>query len=527
MVELSGSGGQRAGWIEAVAVYLKPKLLAMFFLGFAAGLPFLLYFSTLSFWLERSGVDVALIGFFSWFGLTYGLKFLWAPILDRFSPPGFGKLLGQRRGWILTAQIGIFVGLVGIGASNPAENLMFTAAFSLLTVFASATQDIGIDAWRIDIAKDDDEQAPLSAMYQAGYRVGMIMAGGGALFIAGLANWPVAYWIMGVLIFVGSATFIWAREPGQADRERPRVPLASAPGLALAGIVFAIVLFGAIIGAVGGIGLGGRAIADAAGWEISRGHIAQSALYVAAAPFIIAALLLPVIKRLPHDSTWRTHPATGPFIDFFWRYGWAALAVLVFISVYRLSDIVMGVMAKPLYSSMGYSEEVVGIFSGTMGPIVIMVGAAVGGISAVKLGLSRTLFIGAIIAVLGNGVFAWLAGGEAESWRLCLAILADNFAGGFAGTIFIAYLSILTNRAFTASQYALFSSMFMLMPKLVAGTSGVIVENVGYVWFFLFAAGLGLPAILMSPFMHRLKPAQDKGGDAEVLPGEETEPQPG
>lgn len=509
----ANSAPTKASWLDSFAIYLRPHIIAMFMLGFAAGLPFLLYFSTLSFWLESSGVDVAIIGFFSWFGLSYSLKFLWAPLLDKFAPPGFGKLLGKRRGWILVSQIGIFTGLMGLGFSDPSTSLAITAMFSFITVFSSSTQDISIDAWRIEIAKNADEQAPLSATYQAGYRVGMLMAGGGALFIAGLANWTAAYATMAILIFVGAAAFLWTHEPGQTrNSERPKNPLL----LAAIGIAFTIGALALVIAIVAGIGRTAPMLMEAAGIEITRSLIRDIVLYVIAVPFMALIVLIPVVRRLPQGSKWLEHPATGPFFDFFWRYGWVAVLVLIFISTYRLSDIVMGVMAKPLYSSMGYSEEITGLISGTIGPFVTIGGAAIGGICAIRFGMMRTLVAGAVISVLGNLTFAWLAmHSDAVAWRLGVAVVADNLAGGFAGTIFIAYLSNLTNRAFTAAQYALFSSVFTLLPKLLAGLSGLIVEDYGYMQFFIFAGLLGVPAIIISFFITKAMPSRGNEDDTE------------
>jgi PAT family beta-lactamase induction signal transducer AmpG len=494
---------RNAGWMESIRVYFTPKLLAMFMLGFAAGLPFLLYFSTLSFWLERSGIETAVIAYFSWFGLSYSLKFLWAPWLDKFAPPGFGALLGLRRGWILVAQIGIFAGLVGMGFSDPAANLSQIALFSFLTVFASSIQDISIDAWRIEIAKDEDEQAPLSAMYQAGYRIGMIVAGGGSLFLAGLFSFHVAYVVMGVLIFIGAIGGLWAGEPGAQGRP---INTENLVRNLVVGVVFSLVALLAVMALMVLAGRGMPVILSAMGIEMTRGLIRNAVLYIIAAPFVTLAILVPFIRQLPKTSRWLKNPATGPFVDFFWRYGFPAIIVLAFISTFRLSDIVMGVMAVPLYSSMGFAEETVGLIKGTMGPIILIIGAFLGGAGALKYGLPRMLFVGAVISVFGNAIFAWLAAqSEPQAWHLAVAILADNLAGGFAGTVFIAYMSGLTNRAFTAAQYALFSSLFMLLPKLVAGLSGQIVEAQGYVMFFLIAAAMGLPAIILTPLATRTK----------------------
>lgn len=502
----------QAGWLDSLAAYLKPKLLGMFMLGFAAGLPFLLYFSTLSFWMERSGVETAVIAYFSWFGLSYSLKFLWAPLMDRFRAPGFGALLGQRRGWILVAQIGIFAGLFGMGTSDPAEDLSRIALFSFLIVFSSSIQDISIDAWRIEIAKDEDEQAPLSAMYQAGYRIGMIAAGAGSLFIAELISFNAAYFVMSILIFIGALGFMWAGEPGGSTQPKSQNSFRSVA----IGLAFTALALAAIVLAMSALGRGIPAILSSFGVELTRGLIRDVVLYLIAAPFVLLAILVPVIRRLPRNSRWITNPATGPFVDFFWRYGFPAVIVLSFISTYRLSDIVMGVMAVPLYSSMGFEEGTVGLIKGLIGPWVLILGAFVGGIGALKYGLKRMLLVGAVISVLGNAVFAWLASqGEPVAWHLAVAIFADNLAGGFAGTVFIAYMSGLTNRAFTAAQYALFSSLFMLLPKLVAGLSGQMVEAQGYVVFFIIAAAMGIPAIILTPFAFNAKPDRTTSDDSE------------
>lgn len=495
----------QAGWLDSLSAYLKPKLLGMFMLGFAAGLPFLLYFSTLSFWMERSGVETAVIAYFSWFGLSYSLKFLWAPLMDRFRAPGFGALLGQRRGWILVAQVGIFAGLFGMGTSDPALDLSRIAVFSFLIVFSSSIQDISIDAWRIEIARDEDEQAPLSAMYQAGYRIGMIAAGAGSLFIAELVSFNAAYFVMSVLIFVGALGFMWAGEPDGQNPQSPTNPIRS---IAI-GIGFTAAALIAVVLVMTALGRGVPMILTSFGVELTRGLIRDIVLYLIAAPFVLLAILVPVIRRLPKDSKWISNPATGPFVDFFWRYGFPAVIVLSFISTYRLSDIVMGVMAVPLYSSMGFEEGTVGLIKGLIGPWVLILGAFVGGIGALKFGLKRMLLTGAIISVLGNAIFAWLASQtEPVAWHLAVAIFADNLAGGFAGTVFIAYMSGLTNKAFTAAQYALFSSLFMLLPKLVAGLSGQMVEAQGYVVFFLIAAAMGIPAIILTPFALNAKPTR-------------------
>lgn len=539
-------------------VYGKPKIAMMLILGFAAGLPFLLYFSTLGVWLEKSGVEVAVIGFFSWFGLSYSFKFLWAPFVDRFDPPGFAKLFGRRRAWIFVAQLGVAVGLAGIGISDPTQNLMATALFSFLLAFSSASQDISIDGWRIEAAEGDEEQAPLAAAYQYGYKVGMIISGGVALFIAELSNFNIAYLVMaGCMVLAALVFSVWDKKNGLLSAGAAGIALlaiglmtafgaleniasyqllsgilsglkwvsmgiAAAAGLVFVyalvkalfssgdqtdfafsdlvkGILFTIALIGSIAVIAAAIGSVVPWLLDYLGLEFDRKNVGKAAVYIALAPFVICIALMPFIKRLKQDSPILTHPALGAFVDFFWRNGWAAILILLFVSSYRLSDIVMGVMAKPAYSSMGYAAGEIGLVSGIYGVWIVFIGVALAGVSAIKLGMRTSLIIGAVVSVFGNVIFSWLVGQSSESLTpLFIAITADNIAGGYAGTIFVAYMSTLVNKAFAGTQYAIFSSIWSLGPKLLAGTSGLLVEAYGYSNFFLIAGLLGVPAIILS-----------------------------
>ena len=576
---------------EALKAYGEPKVAMMLVLGFTAGLPFLLYFSTLSVWLKESKVDEALIGFFSWFGLAYSFKFFWAPLVDRFDPPGLAKLFGRRRAWIFVAQIGVAISMVGIGFSDPTASLAMTALFSFLIAFSSATQDIGIDAWRIEAAANDDEQATLAAAYQYGYKVGMVVSGGVALVIAGVASFSVAYWAMALAMALSAFVFaIWDRKWG--------IHAAAAAGIimltigfaaafsafatiavpasfvqlalnglsslsyivaALAAAAFVVASYLALKNPIEGtefsaanLGIGiGFAVAaymvvavlaiiigtalpaalDAMGVEVTRGDVTLWAVYIAAAPIVACAIAIPFIRRVKSDAPVWQNPAFAPFLDFFWRHGWTALLILVFVSSYRLSDIVMGIMAKPAYTQMGYSPADIGIVSGTYGPWIIFVGVALAGISALKFGLRNSLIIGAVVSVLGNLTFAWLVNQSPETLGpLFIAVTADNIAGGYAGTVFVAFLSTMVAKSFAGTQYAIFSSIYSLGPKLVAGTSGVIVllysgaswaeieagidlaeraTTGGYSQFFVMAAVLGIPAIILSCFANQMKPDRE------------------
>ncbi|WP_300380455.1 hypothetical protein [Henriciella sp.] len=581
MSEVAGAAEGKRSLKETLRQFAQPKIAMMLVLGFTAGLPFLLYFSTLSVWLKESQVDEALIGFFSWFGLAYSFKFVWAPLVDRFDPPGLARIFGRRRAWIFVAQIGVALAMVGIGFSNPAGSLAATALFSFLMAFSSATQDIGIDAWRIEAAANDDEQATLAAAYQYGYKVGMVISGGVALVIAGVANFPVAYWAMAATMGLGALVFaIWDRRFGiqsaaaagvlllgigmasafgsfagifedgnvwhillsavswllytisafaalgfvyavvQALRDRPEGSEFSTGGL-LVGLGFAVGCFALIALVAALIGFLLPKLLTLAGIEMSRGDVATLAIYIAAAPILLCAVSIPFIRRLKAESLAKKSPALAPFLDFFWRHGWIALLILLFVSSYRLSDIVMGVMAKPAYTHMGYSPADIGVISGTYGPWIIFIGVALAGVSALKFGLRTSLIIGAIVSVLGNLTFSWLVMQPSDTLLpLFIAVTADNIAGGFAGTVFVAFMSTMVSKSFAGTQYAIFSSIYSLGPKLVAGTSGVMVTAFsggagdeatisGYSTFFLVAAILGTPAILLSWFSTRMKPDRE------------------
>ncbi|MEM9669824.1 MAG: MFS transporter [Pseudomonadota bacterium] len=552
--------------IDNLKRFAEPKMAMMLILGFTAGLPFLLYYSTLSFWLRSEGVDVALIGFFSFFGLSWSFKFFWAPILDRYDVPGLSKLFGRRRAWIFVAQIGVACGMAGIGLADPTKNLQVTALFSMLLAFSSASQDIGIDGWRIEAANDDEEQTVLVAAYQYGYRVGLITAGGLALVIADFTNFNTAYLSMAAIMVLGATVFaIWDRPSGLKTAAAAGIALliagiygafnqlnayveegslgedislwGSQIGLlttALSGTVFLYFLSKALrepapgqsfsivelskgitaaLGIVGfvlvvgiGVGLAVPAVLNALNITVTKNDIGQSAIYFAAVPILIAACFISPVRRLPATSHHLQHPAYGAFADFFWRHGYIALLILCFVSFYRLSDIVMGLMAKTAYADMGYGPAAVGLVSGFYGIWITFVGVAAAGLSALRLGLKVSLIIGAIVSVIGNLTFAWLVNQSPESLTpLFIAITADNIAGGYAGTVFIAYMSSFVNKSFAGTQYAIFSSAWSLGPKLVGGASGYLVSVMGYTNFFLLSGALGIPAIILSFFVDRMK----------------------
>jgi PAT family beta-lactamase induction signal transducer AmpG len=431
------------GW----RIYRNPRVLGMLFLGFSAGLPFLLVFSTLSAWLAQCGISRTTIGYFSWIGLTYSLKFFWSPVVDRVRLPLLTRWLGRRRSWMLLAQAGIAAGLTGMALNDPAQNLTPTIVFALLVAFSSATQDISLDAYRIEAAPMD-LQGGMAAAYQMGYRIALIVAGAGALFIASSAGWHVSYLAMATCILVGIVTVLVIAEPQST---------------------------------------------------VSLETLMQEQRVVG---FLERSAHWP--RPLQNAMAWIIGAIVCPFIDFFNRNGLRrALFILLFISLYRMHEYAMGVMANPFYLDMGYTLDQIASMSKIFGVIMTMVGVVVAGAMVASQGVPRTLLLGVVTICCGNLFFSWLADQAPTLMALGAAIGVDNIGIGIAGTAFVAYLSSLTNSAYTATQYALFGSLFPLPGKIIAGFSGVVVDHIGYPLFFIYTASLTLPAMLLCLLLMR------------------------
>jgi len=412
----------------------------MLFLGFSAGLPLLLVFGTLSAWLARSGIDKSTIGFISWVALLYGLKFAWSPLVDRLQLPVLYKMFGQRRSWMLVAQCGVIGGLFLMSSSNPNSQLSLLIYAALLVAFSSATQDIAIDAWRIE-AMPTESQGAMSGIYQMGYRLGMLLAGGGSFSLAYYYSWPAAYSAMALFMLIGIFTTLLIPEP---DR------------------------------------------------NISTETWQQEEKVI---HFLENSAHLP--NKVQAVYAWIIGAVICPFSEFFKRNGGFAITILLFIGLFRISDISMGIMANPLYVDIGYSDLQIGLVTKTIGPIVTILGAIFGGALVILYGVNRILMLGAILVVVTNLLFILVAMNPPDTFFLAAVIAADNLSAGIAGSAFIAYLSGLTNKAYTATQYALFSSLMLLPAKFIGGFSGSIVDANGYVPFFFYSAALGLPAIIL------------------------------
>ena len=405
--------------MDTVTSYFKPKILAMLVLGFASGLPFMMFFSKLSRWLTDEGIDKSTIGFFYWIGLAYALKFLWAPVVDRTRIPFLTRKLGQRRSWMLIAVIGTILGLALIGSWHIEAGLGILVIGAFVLTYSGATLDISIDAWRIESAPND-EQANMAAVYQLGYRFA-IMAAGFAMAGADIIGWNNIYYLMAFLMAINIIVILYIKEPFHEKR-----------------------------------------------------------------PDIIG-----------FKTAFKAN-VVDPYLSFIERYGRWTLMVLALVALYRLSDFTMGVMTQPFYADIGYTKIQVGLITGTFGPWPLIFGAFISGFSCVRFGLMRTLVAGAVLTILTNGAFAWLATQtDASSLKLLVTIGADNIAAGFVGTVFIAYMSSLASRKFAATQYALLSSAYALVCKFISGFSGIFYDALGAKNFFLLTAAYGIPAIIL------------------------------
>lgn len=433
----------KRGRLGNVLVYFSPRAATMLLLGFSSGLPFFLTGNTLGYWLRDEGTSLTAIGFLSWVGLAYSLKPLWAPVIDRVDAPLFGRL-GRRRGWMLVAQLFVGLGLTAMSMMGPGGGVAVLGACALVVAFASSTQDIVVDAWRIEVADNADELGLLSSAYQLGYRAALLITDALILIAAGHFGWPISYGMMAALVAVGVFATWKATEPRRADAaitsDRAALPLWTPRGF-----------FDAVV---------------------------------------------------------------GPFLVFFRTYGSTALLMLLMISLYRLPEFIMGPMANPFYHDVGLSKDVVGSVRASVGLVFSLLGVAAGGLSCVRFGYLKTLIAGAVVQALAISSFALLAYYGARIERFSAIMAGDNFAIGFAGVALVTYMSSLTSIGYTATQYALLSSTYAYLGKILKGPSGAIVEYLSrhghtlmdaYGLFFIGAGAIGLPGLVLCVVLARMQ----------------------
>jgi PAT family beta-lactamase induction signal transducer AmpG len=428
-----------------IADYLRPKTLSMLLLGFSSGLPFYLVGNTFGYWLRDEHTSLTAIGFLSWVGIAYSLKFLWAPLIDRVDLPLFRRL-GHRRGWMMFSQIVVGLTLVAMGGAGTKAGLGRLGALALVVAFASSTQDIVVDAWRIESAHDEEEQSLLASAYQFSYRLALLATDSLILIVAAAVGWRLSYGIYGACMAVGMIATWFAKEPERADavmdEKKREAPLSTPRGF-----------FDAVV---------------------------------------------------------------GPFIAFFRAHGWLALVMLAAISLYRLPDFLMGPMANSYYIELGLTKQTVGAVRGSIGLIATLAGIAAGGFCSLKLGYMRALIIGGILQAAATAAFATLAFWGLSIRLFALVMAGDTFSLSFAGVALVAYMSSLTSLGYTATQYALLSSTYAWLGKILKGFSGAAVESLrtthglthAFGIFFIACGLTGVPAVLLFAalgYWHRRK----------------------
>ncbi|HEX4052360.1 MAG TPA: MFS transporter [Steroidobacteraceae bacterium] len=425
----------------------------MLFLGFSSGLPFLLVFSTLSVWLRQAGIERSTIGLFSWVGFAYSFEFVFSPVVDRLELPILHRLLGRRRSWMLLGQIGVALGLLRLAAADPLSGVGSIALAALFVACCSATQDIAMNAWRIESAPAP-LQGAMVATYSVGYRVAQIAGGAGALAVAAGAGWHMSYSAMAALMAVGIVTTVLVEEPeatvSRAEQQRE------------------------------------TRVVD---WLERRAHWPRS---------------------LQKAGEWFIGSVLCPLTDFFGRFG-AEFAVLclAFIGLYQITEFTMGSMANPFYIDRGYTLDQIAVVGKFCGFTVGIAGVFLAGALVARLGLMRSLAVGICLAILSNLSYALLATAHAPTLLgLGFTNGLDNLALSVQGVTLIAFLSSLTSPKYTATQYALFASLYALPGKSLEGTSGFVVDRIGYSHFFLYTASLSVPGVLLLAWLwRRIRPS--------------------
>ncbi|WP_247887145.1 MFS transporter [Azospirillum sp. SYSU D00513] len=435
---MGGCPVKLSSWGSALAVYRDRRVLAMLFLGFSEGLPLALTGSTLSYWLSENGVSRQAVGLFALVTLPYAFKFVWAPLIDRLRLPLMTRLFGRRRGWALTTQAGLVLALLGLGSTNPADDLWWTAFFAVVVAFCSASQDIVVDAFRVETLSAEQQGAGAGALV-LGYRFGMLAAGAGALFAAEAFGWQTAYTLMAALVSVGMVTILLNREPA--------VPVS----------------------------------ADVAARER---HVAE---WLAARPHLRG--------RRAELMTWLFGAVVAPFAQFMTRRSWAL--ILLFIATYKLGEVMAGVMTSPFYVDLGFEKSEVAAVSKIFGLWATIVGGLIGGLLVGRFGVNRALLFGGLAQVVSNLGYVMLALAGHDVTMLATAVAVENVCGGIATSAFVAYLSGLCNVAYTATQYALLTSFTKLGGDLFGATSGFLAARMDWSSYFLLTTAAGLPALAL------------------------------
>ena len=481
-------------WQKTLKGFTHPRVVTLLFLGFSAGIPLLLIFSSLSLWLREAGVERATVTYFSWAALGFSFKFVWAPLVDQIPVPLLTRWLGRRRGWILLGQLAIILSIILMASVDPQSgpnSLSLMAVAAVMLGFSAATQDIAIDAYRIESA-EADLQALMSATYIAGYRIGMLVSGAGSLFIADWLGsdrdgylyqaWQSTYWLMAMVMLVGVLTTLTIPEPARQSQQK----LTENSDGYLSILLFFVLVVGVFIASI----------------YLSSPLPSAIRLLLAIAVAWVFALGLVKMRIIEYSVLNQTYIV--PVQDFFQRYGLSlAFILLALIGLYRISDIVLGVISNVFYQDLGFSKPEIASVVKTFGLLMTIVGGFMGGLLSMRFGVIRVLFLGGVLSAVTNLLFMVLAAKGHDITWLYIVISADNLSAGIASAAFVAFLSSLTNISFTATQYAIFTSLMTFLPKVLGGYSGTMVDGMGYPNFFLATALMGVPVLVLIAFVGR------------------------
>lgn len=413
-------------WLASLAIYREPRLLAILLMGFSSGLPLALTGATLGIWLAEAGLSLTAIGLFALVGTAYNFKFVWSPIIDRLPLPVLTRLLGRRRGWAVTIQALLGLAIVTLGFADPRIDPWWTALGAVAVAFLSASQDIVIDAYRVELL-EEREQAAGAAATQVGYRFGMLAAGAGALYLATFFGWQATYAVMGALMGVGILTVLATPEPSR------------------------------------------------------EGAVAK-----------------PPEKGL---TAWLQDAVVAPFADFVTRPNW--ILILVFVVLYKFGDALAGTVSSPFYVAMGFSKIEIANVSKIFGVVSTLVGVALGGVVTYRLGLVRGLMVCGVLQMLSNLMFAIQAMVGYDVPMLMATIAIENVTGGMGSAAFVAYLSSLCNVSYTATQYALLSSLAATARTMLSSSGGWLAESLGWIPFFLVTVLAAVPGLLLLVWLSR------------------------
>jgi PAT family beta-lactamase induction signal transducer AmpG len=413
------------GWLASLAVYRQPRLVAVLLMGFSSGLPLALTGATLSLRLADIGISLTAIGLFTLVRSSYSLKFVWSPLIDRLPLPGITSRLGRRRGWLLVIQTLLALAILALGFTDPTISPWPTAIAAVIVAFLSASQDLVIDAYRIELLRPEEQGAGAAAT-QWGYRFGMIASGAGALIAAARGGWEFAYALMAVLMLVGMVTVWLTPEPG-----------------------------------VGGV--------------LER---------------------VPGATAAERIRTWLERAVVAPFADMFRRGGvTGSVLILLFVVLYKLGDAIAGTMSNPLYVGLGFGKEEIAWVVKVFGVVATLAGVAIGGVMVLRLGLFRALLISGVLQMLSNLVYIVLVWAGHDVAMLAVAIAVENLTSGMGSAAFVAYLSGLCNVAFTATQYALLSSLATTGVNVLSASGGYLADELGWVRFFFLSMMMALPGL--------------------------------